>query len=477
MTRASGNTAPRCTLVTPGLTLIASRARTTKIGTPPISHASGARLPSRIHVRLSDNCEYFSVDWGVPRTQRSRSARAIANDQAIRDAGVGEILRVGIDHVSLRDVGHAAGLTHGATYARYEDVDELLVDLWNSVLSAHVVNMFELCLQAAEEPNSDNLGLVFDLIRDSTTADVAAVQVLLTARRFPTLQEEVEPFIQDYLERGSGIWSDASATYTRATMLFAMMVVQIFADAQFGPDPKYRTVLEKLLLVTLETDPEDVTDVPRGNFDDRITLATGDDLRAQLAYATFGVVGKSGYTRATISRIARRAGCSPGAIYKLFASKEELVASAFDDLARARWTSVTNFINILEVGSLTQLLENSASRENALRQSFNLETALASVHSEPLRTAILRQMRDLESVIPLLVNVTDDEKDLLRYVIRSIMFATIGVTFLATVSPSVEQLDFNQFTEPLRRAILIHGLPTWSEMCRQIIELVNRRGY
>ena len=58
----------------------------------------------------------------------------IANDAAIRDAAIGEVLRVGVDHVSLRDVGHEAGLTHGATYARYEDVDELLVDLWNSEL-------------------------------------------------------------------------------------------------------------------------------------------------------------------------------------------------------------------------------------------------------------------------------------------------------------------------------------------------------
>ncbi len=79
----------------------------------------------------------------MPRSQRTRSARAVANDSAIREAAVNEVLRVGVDHVSLRDVGHSAGLTHGATYARYEDVDELLVDLWNSVLRQRAITMFE----------------------------------------------------------------------------------------------------------------------------------------------------------------------------------------------------------------------------------------------------------------------------------------------------------------------------------------------
>jgi hypothetical protein len=54
---------------------------------------------------------------------------------------------------------------------------------------------------------------------------------------------------------------------------------------------------------------------------------------------------------------------------------------------------------------------------------------------------------------------------------------TIGVTFLATVTPSVQTLEFNQFAEPFRRALLRDGVPTWSEMVHQIEELVSVRGY
>jgi AcrR family transcriptional regulator len=413
----------------------------------------------------------------MPRSQRTRSARAIANDQAILAAAVSEVLRVGVDHVSLRDVGHQAGLTHGATYARYEDVDELLVDLWNSTLRQRAITMFDICMHAAEVPTAVSVGAITEYMRSSTPADDACVQVLLTARRIPTLHEEVEPFIHDYLEKGSSNAEGTIATFTRGLTVFAMMLIQLLANAQFGFDEAYQDALQQLLLETLQTDPRDIGDVALREPDDRIILAPGDDLKQQLAYATFGVVGKSGYTRATISRIARRANCSPGAIYKLYLSKEDLVIAAFQDLMRARWMRISNFIDVLEEGSITQLLYNSASSENAVRQSFTLETALAAVHSDKLRIAILGQLSELEAVIPLLVNISDDEKNRLRYLIRSITFATIGVTFLSTVTNALQSTNLNQFAEPFRRAILKDCVPSWREMCHQILELVNSRGY
>jgi AcrR family transcriptional regulator len=413
----------------------------------------------------------------MPRSQRTRSARAIANDTAIRDAAISEVLRVGVDHVSLRDVGHHAGLTHGATYARYEDVDELLVDLWNSVLAKRATAIFDLSMTAAESPSVKSVGALFDSIRDTTPADVASVHLLLTARRIPTLHEEVEPFIKAHFESDPGASEQARALFTRGLTLFAMTMMQIFADSQFGWDHDYQAVLEKLLIETLEVDPADVKPVTLREPDDRIILAPGDDLKAQLAYATFGVVGKSGYTRATISRIARRANCSPGAIYKLYPSKEDLVIAAFHDLMRARWMKFTNFVDILEEGSLTQLLYSSASGQNSVRQSFTLETALAAAHSDKLRDAVLGQIGELESVVPLLNNVSDEEKVRLRYMIRSIVFVTVGINFLSTVTSVTRTVDFNQFGEPFRRALLRDGVPTWSEMCQQILEVVTARGF
>lgn len=407
----------------------------------------------------------------MPRNQRARSARAVANDEAILDAAITEILRVGVDHVSLRDVGHQAGLTHGATYARYEDVDELLVDLWNSVLLQRAIAMLDICMHAAQEPTIASVGAVFDYIDHATPADDACIQVLFTARRIPTLHEEVEPFIHDYLEKGSRVSSDESATFTRGIMVFSIVLIQIFTDPLFGTEPTYLDVLRKLLLEALQTDPRDIPDIELHEIDERIVLAQGDDLKQQLAFATFGVVGKTGYTHATISRIARRANCSPGAIYKLYPSKEDLVIAASTDLVRARWMKVRNFINVLDEGSITRLLFSSASSENAVHQNFMLETSLAALHSEKLRQALIRQFGEIDSVIPLLKDFTDDEIIRLRYLVRSITFTTVGVTLMSTVIGNMQSTDFNQFAEPFRRAILKDGAPTWNAMRQQIREM------
>jgi CspA family cold shock protein len=87
-------------------------------------------------------------------TKRALSAKALANDGLIRRVAVADVSRVGVDHTSPRDVGERAGFTHGATYARCEDVHALLVDLWNSVLRERVVAMSDLCNTAARSPGS-----------------------------------------------------------------------------------------------------------------------------------------------------------------------------------------------------------------------------------------------------------------------------------------------------------------------------------
>jgi hypothetical protein len=94
-----------------------------------------------------------------------------------------------------------------------------------------------------------------------------------------------------------------------------------------------------------------------------------------------------------------------------------------------------------------------------------------------LRNAVLGQVLELEAIVSLLNNITDDEKNRLRFLIRSLVFATVGVSFLSTVTGRTHTVDFNQFAEPFRRALLRDGVPTWNEMCHQILELVNERGY
>ena len=121
-----------------------------------------------------------------------RSSRALSNDAAIREATVKLILRTGIDSISFRDVGREAGLTHGALYARFEDAEELLVDLWSEVLCERMVALLHAAKDAARNPNEQTVDTLLDFVRNAEEADVAAVVVLFGARRFIVLHEEVD---------------------------------------------------------------------------------------------------------------------------------------------------------------------------------------------------------------------------------------------------------------------------------------------
>jgi AcrR family transcriptional regulator len=405
----------------------------------------------------------------MPPTQRTRSARALANDEAIRKAAVESILKNGVDRLSLRDIGHQAGLTHGATYARYEDVDELLVDLWNSTLAQRAASMFDLAYAAAHTPDVETVAAMFAVLRDATASDVAAIHVLLISRRFPILHEEVEPFIHRYLERTE---PDPDGAYAGARTLFAILIVRVIGGHQFNWSDD-NAKLEELILSTLQTKPTDIAKVEPSDAADRIIPEPNESLKSQLAYATFGVVGKSGYIRATITRTARRAACSPGAIYKLYPSKEDLVIASFRDIMRARWLRATNFVDILEEGSITQLLYASASVQNEVRQSFTMETILAATHSDKIRLAVMGQLRELEDAVEALVELSIGEIESLRFLIRSVTNLAIGVSWMTTIAPNSRDNDFNQFCEPFRLAVRRDVLPNWIQISEKIRHVVN----
>lgn len=412
----------------------------------------------------------------MPRSQRTRSARALANDAAIREAAIAEVLAVGVDHLSLRDVGRRAGLTHGATYARYEDVDELLVDLWMAVLCERVRALFECCERAARQPGAESVGAMLDAVRDARDADVAALRVLLTARRIPTLYEEVEPFITDCLDRHADADDDAvAALRARTIALFSMMALQILGRRDLGAEDDLRAGLEKSLLAALETDPQEVTEVSVPQFVEPFALPDSEDLRTQLSLATFKVVGKSGYTQATISRIARRAHCSPGAIYKLYPSKEDLVIAAFNDLVRARWLQISNFLDLLEEGSLSGLLGDVSDPKNAVRTQFVLEATLAGAHLPRLQATVLHQIAEMNNAIDHVEGIGEPERRRLHHVFECITFLTIGVAFFSTVTPTVSRARFNEFAEPLRRSLWLDGVPAWDEMRARLRDAVVGR--
>ncbi len=412
----------------------------------------------------------------MPRTQRARSARALANDAAIRAAGVAEVLRVGVDHLSLRDVGHRAGLTHGATYARYEDVDELLVDLWNSTMLARAIALYDLCAALVREPSPERARDLRQWVARADPADVACFQVLFTARRLPTVHEEVEPFIDEYL---IGRWARPDldpAVGLRVAVLFTLSLVMLAAAHRFGSDDELATAFYEILVEGLSVPPSAIGPVPALAPPSPFSPPPSDDLRTQLAVATFGVVGRSGYTRATISRIARRANCSPGAIYKLFASKEDLAVEAMRTVMRARILSPGRRLDVTREGWLTEMLLDAVAPTNHVRSLFNLEMTIAGAHNERIRAAILERLSELESVSAILAGLDDAERTVLRQRLRVGIFLVTASGYLSTLGAAPNEFELHSFAEPMRRALVAGHERAWRAFDEQIGELARARG-
>lgn len=396
---------------------------------------------------------------------RARSKKALANDEAIRSAGIEEILRVGVDHVSLRDVSARAGLTHGATYARYEDSNELLVDLWIEVLGQRNEDLFTLCQQAATSPSHESIGQLFSFVENVDRTNAAALHLLFTARRIPVLSEVVEPFKMNYLMREDCRDSKVSTEFTRTLCLFSFMSAEILYEYHTGRKNRHFPLFEQWILGALQTASPNFEEVRLIEPTDSSSFEDADDLRSQLASATFHVVGVTGYTHATVSRIARRAKCSPGAIYSLYESKEDLVVASYRIALRDRWKRIFDFTNFLDEGFITNVLYASGHINNAVWRDFLLEFSLAAPNHQALLQSHEMLINAREVLAPFLQGATQDESDLLEAILTYLSLQTHGIAFLASLIGSMQCVNFAQFAEPLRLAILAKSDETWSTLC------------
>jgi AcrR family transcriptional regulator len=402
---------------------------------------------------------------------KRRSTRAVDNDNAIRAAAVDAIMTVGVDGIAFRDVARAANLTHGALYARFEDVDELLVDLWSECLKQRAVSLFETIDFAVKSPSKESVAAVMDRLRNPEAADVVMIKVLWTSRRHVILHEEVDSFIHDYLVVSGREMTEAQRS--RTLILFSFVLIALFASYQTTLVLKDYECFEVTILQTLELPTDDVESIVFQDPLVRELASSPDDFRTQLANHTFMAVGRSGYSRATISRISRRADCSPGAIYKIYPSKEDLVIGAVKINMSAPWMRISALATVLDPGVFAQFLYSATSPANNIRRDFTLEVTMASAYNDKLRSAVHERMRAIESVVPLIEGLSDEEATQMTCMIRFIMFSILGVSYLSTVTRATDHIDFNQFAEPVRRALLENLVPSWPQIREQLERLAS----
>ena len=123
------------------------------------------------------------ADSVAARPRVTRRERTRANDEAILDAAVERIRVAGVDALSMREVADRAGLTSGATYARYENAIELAIDVWTRRCQGPVMGLIADSLTLLFRPEPARMASVARRLTKPDAVLRAGIELLAVSRR------------------------------------------------------------------------------------------------------------------------------------------------------------------------------------------------------------------------------------------------------------------------------------------------------
>lgn len=305
---------------------------------------------------------------------RRRSARALAGDARIRDEALRSLASLGPDGLRLHDVAHAAGFTHGAAYARYANVPDLLADLWVGTLRPAFAGWAGAVARAAATPDTllDPDG-PFGLPPPGLGP---AIDLMIAAARVGELGDVVPAAVAEDLA-AAGIPADPVATG-----LFALGIGAIFYLPGDGPlIHSLRGVAQRLVAgsATGDDNPPPAPEPVRP-----IVFATGDVLRDRILGATIVVAARSGVAGVTLRRISRISGYSSTVIYARYATLRELLIDVIVQATRATQDPDSQRRVLGSADALAANLAGWALPAATVRRRLLLEFHLAAAHDRGL---------------------------------------------------------------------------------------------
>lgn len=264
--------------------------------------------------------------------RRTRAEQVEANDRALRAAAVEIAVESGWETVTFAGVARRAGLTVGAVYGRAENTAELAIDVWHHVAGPWFSDAVSRVVDAGR--SGDTSAMFAALTHWDASAEMSSlVFELLVASHFDADMSEViaadarhvlSTYMTPSVASPKVSRHDAAAAVLMVSFAFgraigvrggagqpAITEQQARVQAQmFGAEPSRRALPASPQLRWVRS----LDDVDPS----RRTLLTG----------TLDVVGRVGYKRATIARIARAAGLPRGSVLSHYDDKAHLLADA-----------------------------------------------------------------------------------------------------------------------------------------------------
>jgi AcrR family transcriptional regulator len=322
----------------------------------------------------------------------------MANDLRILEAALGVLRRDGYDGLGMSHVARAAGLNStGALYGRFENVAELAVWVWTERASCALRSASERALALLELTDIDQAALdegqaLADLLTSPPDDLRAAFELLAVAPRVEELDEVVRPDVEALVAAAGGLPDAAdrrrSQVLGQLALAWGIGLVSLPAT---GPELGWWMALVGSVGLAhdrtrLRKAGAPVPVVPP-------TPATGEPVRDVVLEAAASVVSRTGFERATVSRIARRAGYSTGVIYEYYDRKDDMIAELVEVLLDQLYTSIAERDGeLIAEGRLAELsgslLAAYVQPEARALQRLKVELYLAAAHQPAIAEAL-----------------------------------------------------------------------------------------
>lgn len=263
--------------------------------------------------------------------RRTRASIVEQNNQALRTAIVDMAFDVGWESVTFTGVAKRAGLTVGAVYGRAENLAELGIDLWEAQVHRWFANAVEDLLAGGESGDPKRMGQVLERWDREPRMTAAAIDLIIASLFDPDLDEVVGADVRDQLAApctpGSSPRVTAQQAAARALVLsFGFgRAIALRGGATLEPlsRAQLRAVAGLCVAPPLRRAPN-----PGPHLRWVRPMEDIDATTRAILGATVEVVGRVGYRRATIARIARAAKVPRGSVMSHFGTKAELVGQA-----------------------------------------------------------------------------------------------------------------------------------------------------
>jgi AcrR family transcriptional regulator len=394
----------------------------------------------------------------VPLNPRRRSQASVDNDNRILDAALNEVCDVGIDRIVLRSVARRVNLTSGAMYGRYESAAEIAVGLWTNRLADPTLSLLSSGIEAMMSGDSESMNVIVRKLVKPSPAVAAGLECLAVAHRHDVLNEELDDWMPKWFAANS---LDESTPHDervrRLTSLSVLLGMGLFSFVNQRIDEW--SLIVPIYSQALRT-PVDVHE-PRQALEVTpfVSATTGDPLRDALINSTAEVMGRAGFENTTVSRIARRAHLTSGAVYTQYDVKEELLIDAMKTLlinAAADTGAITT--SAIDAGDLpdatAQIYQLAVAPERVNWRRFRLETYVAA----RTRPAVKRALRGIQLASDARYEEMFAARGTFPAGVIPLVSAAgqavpIGFTVIDSFTTKLNTLDFRLITRPLINTI------------------------